>query len=135
MNNPAVYTLATLQITAPLTAQLSTPITGLAGMTAVTFEAAWSGAAGGTSVTAVVRTTFDGGTTWREIARFDFTTAAAVKHANLSGLLSKAVTAYATLNADSVNDGVLGDQLQLSVTSVGTFTGAGGTLAVRASAR
>jgi hypothetical protein len=58
-----------------------------------------------------------------------------VKHANLTGLLSKAVSSYAVLGADSVYDGVLGDQLDCVVSSVGTFTGPGGTLAVRASAR
>lgn len=135
MENPGVYTLAALAITTALTASAQTAIDSLDGLTALTLEASWSGGSGGTSVTAVVQTSFDGGTIWREIARFDFTTSAAVKHANLNGALSKAVTSYAALSADSVYDGVLGDHVRAVITSVGTFTGAGGTLAVRAAAR
>ena len=135
MDSPGPYVLAALQITGPLTAELMTPVTDLAGMTALSLEAAWSGGSGGSSVEALVQTSFDGGTTWRDIARFDFTTSADVKQCNLSGLLSKAVADYAPLGSNSVNDGILGDQLQAVITSVGTFTGAGGLLTVRAVAR
>jgi hypothetical protein len=135
MDNPGPYTLAALAVTAPLTAQVQTPITDLDGMLGLTLEASWSGGTGGTSVTADVQTSLDGGTTWRDIARFDFTTAADVKQCNLSGLLSKAIGDYAPLSANTVNDGILGDQLQVVITSVGTFTGTGGTLTVRAVAR
>lgn len=135
MDNPGPYTLAALTILAPLTAVELTPITDLAGMLGLSLEAAWSGGTGGTSVSALVQTSFDGGTTWRDIARFDFVTSADVKQANLSGLLSKAVGDYSPLSANSVNDGILGDQLQAVITSVGTFTGTGGTLTVRAAAR
>lgn len=130
---PAVYTLAALGIAAPLTAQAQTPIIDLDGMTAVTLEAAFAPGTGGMTCAAVVQTTFDGGTIWLDIARFDFATAAATKVANLSGLLSKAVAAYAALASEGVVDGVLGDQLRVAVTSTGTYVGA--TLAVRASVR
>ncbi len=58
-----------------------------------------------------------------------------MKQCNLSGLLSKAIADYAPLGANSVNDGILGDQLQATISSVGTFTGIGGTLTLRAVAR
>jgi hypothetical protein len=80
-----------------------------------------------------VATTFDEGTTWRHIARFDFTMAAAVKVANLSGLLSKAVTAYSDLASEGVTDGMLGDQLAVFVVSTGAYVNT--TLSVRASVR
>jgi hypothetical protein len=133
MNNPAVYSLAALSITAALSASAQTAIDDLDGMTAVTLEASFQWGSGGTSCSAVVQTSFDGGTIWRDIARFDFTTATAVKHCNLEGLLSKAVTSYAVLASEGVYDGVLGDQLRAVVTSVGTY--ANTVLSVRASVR
>jgi hypothetical protein len=133
MNNPGVFTLAALGITAPLAGVAQTPITGLDGMTAVTLEFALSYGSGGTTCSAVVSTTFDGGTTWRDIARGDFTTASAVAHCNLEGLLSKGITAYAALASQGVYDGVLGDQLRCVVTSTGTYVNT--TLSVRASVR
>lgn len=134
MDNPDVYTLAALQITAAQIAIL-TPIKALDGMTAVSLEAVFQyGGSGGLTCSAIVMTTFDGGTSWRHLARFDFTTASAVKVANLSGLLSKAVAAYADLASEGVNDGVLGDQLAVKLISTGTY-GSTTTLSVRAAVR
>jgi hypothetical protein len=133
MNNPGVYPLAVLGITTALAAQAQTPIVDLDGMTGVTLEFTFAPGTGGTSVSAVVQTTFDEGTTRRDIARADFTTSAAVKHCNLEGMLSKGMIVYAALAAEGVYDGVLGNQLRAVVTSVGTYAGA--TLSVRASVR
>lgn len=133
MLNSGMFALAALAPTAPLTAAVQTPgAVGLDGMTAVTLEAAFLYGSGGTSCSAVVQTTFDG-TIWRDIARFDFTTASATKHCNLEGLLSKAVTAYVPLASESVYDGVLGNQLRAVITSVGVY--ANTVLSVRASVR
>lgn len=133
MNNPDVYTLAALQ---PGAAQnsLLTPIVNLDGMTAVSLEAVFQYGSGGTTFSAIVVTSFDGGETWREIARFDFTTASAVKTANLSGLKSNGVAAYAALGAEGVNDGLLGDRLAARIISTGTYGGST-TFALRASVR
>jgi hypothetical protein len=133
MDSPGLKTLAALSITSALSASAQTAIDDLDGMTAVTLEASFQWGSGGTSCSAVVQTTFDGGTIWRDIARFDFTTATAVKHCNLEGLLSKAVTSYAVLASEGVYDGVLGDQLRAVVTSVGTYVNT--VLSVRASVR
>jgi len=128
-----VYTLASLAITTALSAQAQTAVEDLDGMTAVTLEAVFGYGSGGTSCSVVVQTSLDGGSNFRDIARFDFTTASATKLANLSGLLSKAVTAYAALGSEGVLDGILGDALRVVVTSVGTY--ANTTLSVRASVR
>lgn len=133
MDNPNVYTLAALQIDVAKDAIL-TPIPSLDGMTAVSLEASFKYGSGGTTCSAIVLTSFDGGTTWRQIARFDFTTASATKVANLSGLLSKAVAAYADLASEGVNDGILGDLLAARVISTGTYAGST-TLSLRASVR
>lgn len=130
---PDVYSLAALAITTALTDSAQTPIDGLEGMTAVTLEAVFSYGSGGTTCKAWVQTSFDGGTTWRDIAEFDFTTASRTAVANLSGLLSKAVTTHNALAAEGVVDGVLGDRLRVKVTSTGTY--ANTSLAVRASVR
>lgn len=134
MDNAQVFTLAALPIFGPTSAVL-TAIGDLQGMSAVTLEASFTGT-GGSTCSAIVSTGFDGGTTRRQIARFDFTVssgAAVVKIANLSGLLSKAVTAYVDLASEGVNDGVLGDFLQVSLITTGTYVG--GNLSVRASVR
>jgi hypothetical protein len=133
MDNPGVYTLAALGITTALSAQAQTPIIDLDGMTAVTLEFAFAPGTGGSTASVTVQTSFDEGTTWRDIARADFTTAAAVKHCNLEGMLSKGMTAYNTLGSEGVYDGVLGDQLRAVVTSTGTYVGA--TLSARAAVR
>ena len=85
MDNPGTYTLAAQPVTTALTAQVMTAITDLSGMTAVTLEFEFLGGAGGSTCSGTVQTSFDGGTTWRDIARADFTTTAGVKHCNLEG--------------------------------------------------
>jgi hypothetical protein len=133
MDNANVYPLAALAISTARPLSLLTPVTNLDGMSAVTLEANFQYGSGGTTCVAIVATTFDGGTTWRHIARFDFAAAAAVKVANLNGQFSKAVTAYADLAAEGVLDGILGDQLAVYLVSTGTYVNT--VLSVRASVR
>lgn len=133
MNNAGVYVLAGLPIAAARSPALLTPISDLEGMKAVSIEAVFAYGSGGAACSAIVATSFDSGTTWRHIARFDFTTAAAVKVANLNGQLSKAIAPYADLAAEGVNDGILGDMLAVYIVSTGTYTNT--TLSVRASVR
>lgn len=128
-----VYTLASLGITTALTSSAQTAITNLDGATAASLEASFAYGSGGTSASAVVSTSCDAGTTWRDVARFDFTTATRVVYANLSGLTAKNVATYAALASEGVNDGLLCPQLRASITSVGTYVNT--TLTVRASVR
>jgi hypothetical protein len=135
MNNPGVYSLATVTVTTAIAspAGKQTAIVNLAGMTAVSLEFDFTYGTGSGTVVAVVRTPLDGGTKYRDIARADFANASAVKHCNLEGLLSKGITAYAALAAEGVYDGVLGDSLICEITSTGTY--ANSLIAVRASVR
>jgi len=132
MDNAGVYTLATAAITTALTAEAFNPITDLGGMSAACIECELLYGSGGTTIDVVAQTSFDGGTTWLDIAHFTFTTAAAKKFAVINSIASKAVTAYSALSAqaDAVNDGLLGDQLRGVITSVGTYTNT--TVALRA---
>jgi hypothetical protein len=133
MDNAKVYPLAVVQLAAAMPQSLLTPITNLGGMTAVTLDVDFRYGSGSGTASIIVATSFDNGTTFRHIARFDFATASAVKQCNLEGLLSMGVTAYADLASEGVNDGVLGDQLAAIITTTGTYSGT--TLAVRASVR
>lgn len=132
MNNPGAYTLAAAQITTALVGQTQTAIDDLDGMSAITLTAELAYGSGGTSASAVVQSTLDG-VTWFDIARFDFTTASAKKWCVLQGLAAKAVTAYAALDAEGVNDGLLGTQLRAVLTTVGTYVNT--VLSVRVSVR
>lgn len=133
MDNPGIYTLASLAVTAALTASAQTAITKLDGMSAVTLEAELLYGSGGTSISVLVQSTFDAGTTWLDVGRFDFTTVAAKKWCVLQGLAAKAIATYAALASEGVNDGLLANQLRAVITSVGTY--ANTTVAVRASVR
>jgi hypothetical protein len=134
MDNAGTYPLAALTLGQPMSQSILTPIENLEGMTAVTLDVDFRYQSGGATASIIVVTSLDGGTTWRHIARFDFTNVSAVKQCNLEGLLSKGVTAYQDLASEGVNDGVLGDMLAVIVTTTGTYAG-GTTLAVRASVR
>lgn len=133
MNNSGIYTLAALQISTAKSLSILTPTVGLAGMSGVTLEANFQYGSGGTTCSLIAATSFDGGTTWRHIARFDFTTAAAVKIANIQGLSPKGITLYADLAAEGVSDEMLGDQLAAFIVSTGTY--ANTTANLRASVR
>lgn len=115
------FNLATAQIGAARSAEAQTAIEDLEGMQAVTLVATLAYGSGGTTVIAVVQTSLDGGTTWFDVARFDFAQASLSKAANLNGLLSKGVTSYAVLSAEGVFDGVLGSRLRCVITSTGTY--------------
>lgn len=132
MDNPGVKTLGVIDFSGA-SGQPLTLMDDLSGMTAISLEFAFQYGTGGTSGNGKVQTTFDGGTTWRDIARVDFATSAFVKHCNLEGLLSKGITAYADLASEGVYDGVLGDALRFVPTWTGNYSNT--TFAVRASVR
>ncbi|MES5483578.1 hypothetical protein QMZ05_12540 [Bradyrhizobium sp. INPA03-11B] len=133
MDNAGTFNLGALQITAAKPLSILTPILSLDGMSAVSLEANFQYGTAGATCSAIVATSFDEGVTWRHIARFDFTTASAVKTANIQALAAKGVAAYADLSAEGVNDGLLGDQLALLIVSTGTYQNT--TLSVRAAVR
>jgi len=79
---------------------------------------------GGTSVDAWIQTTFDGGTTWCDLANFHFTTSSLQSIDAIQGDASNAVACTnATLSANTYNNGIIGSQLRVKWTSVGTYAG------------
>ncbi len=123
---PGSFVLFAAGITAELSAQAQTAIDGLEGMLAASLVAKLTYGSGGTTIVAVVQTSIDDGTTWYDVARFDFETESAIKYANLSGLTVKGITDLLALDAEGVTDGVLGPQIRAVITSSGIY--GGGTL-------
>lgn len=107
----------------------------LEGMNALAIEARFVYGSSGTSAKADVYTSIDQGANWLPICRFAFTTASALKVANVSGLTPKTTAAsLSTPSDDSCVDGVLGDRILARITTVGTY-GSNTTISVRAAAR
>ena len=140
-----IYNLGDASVTAAVTDSVITSGTSAAGatqalidrlegMTAATIYAEFSYGSGGTTCAVIVQTSINQGSDWIDVARFDFTTANGTKVANLSGLLSKAVTAVSAISSEGVTDGVLGDRLRCKVTSTGTYAG-NTAVSVRAAVR
>lgn len=109
-------------------------IDDLDGMSGVSLQATFVYGSGGTSVAAIVQTSLDQGSSWIDIARFDFTTASAKKVANISTGAMSAPAAVAALGAEGDLDYILGDRLRVKVTSVGTYAGST-SLSVRGAVR
>lgn len=118
-----------------LSATITTAVTGSVGSTYLIrnaqpnnlyLQAVFTYGSGGTSATAYVQTSFDGGTTWIDIASFGFTTASATKVVNLSALNS-VTTVYTptdgSLSSNTVKDGLIGPRLRVKYTTVGTYGG------------
>jgi hypothetical protein len=132
MSSGGIYTLCALSIGAAISPpKLISPIEDLDGMGAVTLEANFQYGAGSGSVSPIVVTSFDGGVTWRQIARFDFGNVSRVAVATLTMLASKVISTYADLASEGLNDGMLGDRLAVLLGSTGAYTNT--VLSIRAS--
>lgn len=131
MLTPGTYDLATLAITTALTNSAQTAIVDLEGMSAANLLFEMLGGTGGTSIAALVQTSFDDGNTWLDVARADFLTTAGKIRCVVENDAALGMTAYVALAAQGVNNGLLGDRLRAVITSVGTYTNT--SLAVRAS--
>ncbi|KGT75797.1 hypothetical protein MA20_31885 [Bradyrhizobium japonicum] len=134
MDNAGVYDLAVLDSSAFANAILS-PLDDLDGVSSISLEAVFKYGSGSNapSLSAIVMTTFDGGQSWRHIARFDFTTASATKLASIQAGAAKAITAYADLVSEGVNDGFLGDQIAVKLIATGSYSNS--ALSIRAAVR
>jgi hypothetical protein len=89
-------------------------------------QANFVGGTGGTSVDAYLQTSFDGGTTWCDIAEFSFANTAGRKLFNLSRLTpitSIATPSDGTLTANTVISGLLGSHYRVKWVTVGTYSG------------
>lgn len=83
-------------------------------------------AGGGTTAKAWVQTSFDGGTTWMDIANFAFATTTAVRayHLTNAAVTSIATPADGTTADNTAVDGFLGPIYRVKLTTTGTYTGA-----------
>jgi hypothetical protein len=123
---PATLQLMSETITTAQTASTKTAVTGLARAKSVALHCNFTYGSGGTSATVYVQTSFDGGSTWVDIANFDHATASLRRVYNLSALTPVTTVYTATdgsLSANTCKDGVIGDQLRVKFTSVGTYAG------------
>jgi hypothetical protein len=129
--NQGTFDLGSVAITAAVTNQVITSGVSAAGvaqpfldrfegMEALAIYVGFTYGSGGTTAVLKVQTTFDD-VEWIDVARFDFATSSGSKVANLSALLSKAITAVAALSAEGVNDGVLSGKLRAVLTTTGTY--------------
>lgn len=135
MLNPGLYALADRAITTALN-EAQTPIVDLDGASAVSLQARLAYGSGGTTAKVYVQTSLDQGVTWIDVACFAFTTAGAVKVANLSGLTPRTAPFVPTDGAladDTVVDGILGDRLRARIIATGTYGSS--VVSVRAAVR
>lgn len=127
MSAETLVLLPQTTIAGAVTAALSGPFAALLDrVCSLALYASFLYGAAGTTVKAWVQTSFDGGTTWMDIASFAFTTAAADRAYNLT---ATAVTAIATpgdgVLADNTSiNGFLGGMFRVKYTTTGTYTGA-----------
>jgi hypothetical protein len=117
--------IANRPITTPVTLQATTPIPLTNGaFRSADVQANFVTGGGGTSVTAFVQTSLDGGNTWADVACFGFTTSSAVKVFNLS--TTAAVTSPITptnggLTANTAISGIMGNMWRVLLTTTGTY--------------
>lgn len=133
---PAQLTLLNATVPAAVSGATTTPITGLARCQSLVLQCNLTYGSGGTSIDVYVQTSFDAGNTWVDIAEFSMATANYRKLYNLSSLTS-VTTAYTatdgSLSANTSKDGLLGDQVRLKYTIVGTYSSS--TLRIDATAK
>lgn len=97
---------------------------GQALPTGVLLQGNFTYGSGGTTATAWVQTSIDGGSTWCDIARFAFTTASArfVYNVNSStSVTAEATPTDGTLATNTANDGILGNLFRVKYTTTGTY--------------
>lgn len=131
-------TIAALTVTTAVSAGTATPLQFNDGVPeSLAIQANFVYGSGGTSADAWVQTSFDGGTTWTDIANFHFTTASLRANYNLSSL-TPVTTQYTatdgTLSANTAKDGVIGSKIRVKFTTVGTYAG-GTALTIDAQSR
>lgn len=133
MDNPGVQTLAALEISGALSQSLLMPSQGaadLSGMSEVTLDVKFSYGSGSGTVSVIVVTSFDGASSLRQIARFDFANATETKYATLTKAPT-GVLSYADLASEGVTNALLGNILGVLLTTTGVYSNS--TLWVRAS--
>jgi len=136
-NSAQATSLCNVSITTAQTASIQTAVAGFGKPQALSIQAKFAYvASAATSADVYVQTTIDG-INWVDIANFHYTTSSALQLVNVSGMTPVTVPANFTdgsIAANTVLQGVLGDQFRCKITSVGTY-GAGTTMAIDIKAR
>ncbi len=123
--------------------QVGTSIVFSSLISSVTLNARLAYGSGGTTIIGIVQTSLDQGTTWVDIARFDFAVAGLEKVMTLTN--ASVTSPYTVVSTSPINgsgglgsegtiNGILGDRLRVIVTSTGTYTGST-LLSIRAAVR
>jgi hypothetical protein len=146
--NIETYNLGDFQITTAAT-QTGTIISNLDELSTLTISARFQMGSGGATVIARIQTSLNQGSTWIDIARFDFDTVGLEKIYNLTNHSTVTLPAsidsnndvtiispytVVSLDAEGAINGILGDRLRAVVTSTGTYTGST-VLSIRAPVR
>lgn len=123
---PATLELMNETFSIAQTASTKTAVTGISRARSASIHCNFTYGSGGTTAKVWVQTSFDGGTTWVDIACFAHTTSSLRRCANLSS--NTAVTTIYTatdgsLADDTVKDGLIGERLRVKFTSTGTYAG------------
>lgn len=126
-------TILNATLAAAVTADVTAGVFPVDRAESLTLHAICTVAGGGTTAKAWVQTSFDGGTTWMDIANFAFTTSTATRlyHLTAAAVTSIATPVDGTLADNTVVNGFLGDRLRVKLTTTGTYTGAS-SLVIRA---
>lgn len=112
-------------VTTAVSATTTTAIEIGPSVTTCTLQCVFFRGGGGTTATYWVQTSFDGGTTWIDIANFDHATTSLNRTYNLSRLTpitSVYTVTDGTLTANTCKDGLIGSLLRVKRTTVGTYT-------------
>ena len=117
-------TLLSESVTTAVTATTTTAVDIGPSAGRVTLQCVFDYGSGGTTAKYWVQTSFDGGTTWIDIANFAHTTADLNRVYNLSSYTAVG-TIYTvldgTLTDNTSKDGIIGSLLRVKRTTVGTY--------------
>ncbi len=132
----AQFTLMSATLAAAVTGDVTAGVFPIDRTESLTLHAIITVAGGGTTAKAWVQTSFDGGTTWVDIASFAFTTSTATRlyHLTPVAVTSIATPGDAALADNTAVNGLIGDRLRVKLTTTGTYTGAS-SFVVRALAK
>jgi hypothetical protein len=139
MDNPGIYSLGDVTLGAPVTGTaIGTGVSGLNGMKSAVIEASLTAIGTlGTSVNAYIKSSLDQGATYFDVACLSFGGTSQRLRIPIGPPAGAAGTATVptsnSLTANTSINGLLGPDIQLAVSSTGTF-GAGSTLSVRLNA-
>lgn len=122
---PQTLTLMDAAISVTVTAQVTSTVAPRAAADSLGIYAIFTRAAGGATAKAWVQTSFDGGTTWMDIASFAFTTSSADRAYNLTraAVTSIATPTDGTLTDNTAVNGFLGGVFRVKYSIVGGTNG------------